>query len=165
MLALRGRSDYLGGMALIRRSQYWRQVSPRGAIADFKTVWKQAGSNRWRIAAVSAACTFAVFSVMWQEEARGPPPKPEVDYITVWPSHRTDEEIMASNIAHQKRKEELAAAQAARDEEVREIYKTLGRLSGMDVEAIEAKAKAEREAADAGKASPQSATPATAEGE
>jgi len=133
-------------MALIRPSSFWREASPRGAIADFITVWKQAGHNRWRIAAMSGACTFAVFSVMWQEEARGPPQPPKVDYIRVWPAHRTDEEIIASNVANQKRKERLAAEQARRDEDVREIYKTLGRLSGMDVDAIEKKAMAERAA-------------------
>jgi len=124
----------------------WRDVSPRGAIADFITVWKQAGKNRWRIAAVSAACTFGVFSVMWQEEAKGPHAPPKVTYITSWSDHRTDEEIIASNIANQKFKEQLAAEQAKRDEEVREMYKTLGRLSGMDVEKIEREAKAQRAA-------------------
>jgi hypothetical protein len=136
-------------MALIRRSQYWRQVSPRGAIADFREVWRQAGKNRWRIAAVSAACTFAIFSVMWQEEARGLPPAPKVTYITSWSEHRTDAEIIASNIANQKRKERLAAEQAARDEEVRNIYKTIGAASGMDVEKIEREAQAERAAEEA----------------
>jgi hypothetical protein len=136
-------------MALIRRSQYWRQVSPRGAIADFREVWRQAGKNRWRIAAVSAACTFAIFSVMWQEEVRGLPPAPKVTYITSWSEHRTDAEIIASNIANQKRKERLAAEQAARDEEVRKIYKTIGAASGMDVEKIEREAQAERAAQEA----------------
>ncbi|MEZ5736335.1 MAG: hypothetical protein R3E09_11155 [Novosphingobium sp.] len=148
-------------MALIRPSTFWRQVSPRGAIADFVAVWRQAGRNRWRIAAVSGACTFAVFSVMWQEEARGPPRPPKVDYIRVWPSHRTDEEIIASNIANQKRKERLAAEQAKRDEEVREMYKTLGRLSGMDVDAIEKKAMAERAAEERAKAATAPNIPAS----
>jgi len=141
-------------MALLKRYTYFRQVSPTGAIADFVSVWREAGSNRWRIALISAAATLGLFSVMWQEEVRGPPPRPTVTYITVWPSHRTDAEIIASNIANQKRKERLAAEQAKRDEEVRQVYKSIGRMSGMDVEAIETKAKAEREAAAKAKASP-----------
>lgn len=133
-------------MALMKRSNYWRQVSPTGAIADFVAVWRGAGHNRWRFAALSAAVTFAIFSVMWQQEVKGPHPAPEVTYVTTYSPDRTDEEIMASNIANQKRKEQLQAEQAARDEEVREIYKTLGRVSGMDVEEIEREAAIERAA-------------------
>jgi len=141
-------------MALLRPSSFWREANPRGMIRDFVSVWREAGRNRWRIAAVSGACTFAVFSVMAQEEAHGPPPSPKIDYITAWPAHRSDKEIVASNIANQKRKERLAAEQAARDEEVREIYKTLGRLSGMDVDAIEKKAMAERAAEERARSAP-----------
>lgn len=139
-------------MALLRPSGLWRQVSPRGAVNDFIAVWREAGHNRWRFALLSAAATFALFSVMAQEGVTGPPRRPTIDYITVWDPHRTDAEIMASNIANQKRKERLAAEQAKRDEEVRQIYKTLGRMSGMDVEAIERNAKAEREAEERAKA-------------
>lgn len=146
-------------MALIRPSTFLRQVNPRGAINDFREVWRQAGHNRWRFAAISAACTIAVFSVMFQEGAVGPPRRPTIDYITVWDPHRTDAEIMASNIANQKRKERLAAEQAARDEEVRQIYKTIGRASGMDVDAIEAKAKAEQAEAARAKAEAEKAIP------
>ena len=126
-----------------------RHVNPRGMFADFATVWKQAGSNRWRIAAVAAACTIGLFSVMWQEEARGPPPRPKITYITTFAPGRSEAEIVASNLANQKRKEALAAEQAKRDEEVRQIYKTLGKMSGMDVDAIEKKAAADRAAEEA----------------
>ena len=146
-------------MALIRPTSIWRQASPRGALRDFVEVWRQAGKNRWRIAAVSAACTIAVFSVMMQEGAVGPPRRPTIDYITVWDPHRTDAEIMASNIENQKRKERLAAEQARRDEEVRQIYKTIGRMSGMDVDAIERKAQADREAEARAKAAATQAAP------
>jgi len=148
-------------MALIRPSSFWRDVSPRGAVADFVTVFRQAGQHRWRIAAVSAACTFAVFSVMWQEEAIAPPARPKVTYITSWKNGRSDAEIMASNLENQRRKEILAAAQAKVEENRREIYKALGRASGMDVDAMERKAKAEREAEAAAKAQqpPASAQP------
>jgi hypothetical protein len=136
-------------MALIRPSSYWRQVSPRGAIRDFVEVWRQAGGNRWRIAVASAACTFGIFYVMWQEEVRGPPRPPTVTYITAWPAHRSDAEITASNIENQRRKDRLAAEQAKRDAEVRAIYKSLGRATGMDVDAIERKAAADRAAEEA----------------
>ena len=133
-------------MGLFKRTGFWADVKPIGMVADFIEVWKQAGAHRWRIAALSAACTFAVFAVMWQQEASGPHAPPKVTYITSWHADRTDEEIMASNIANQKRKEAYAAEQAKRDEEVRNIYKALGRLSGMDVEKIAREADAERAA-------------------
>jgi hypothetical protein len=146
MLALRRVSPYLPRMALIRPSTFFRQVNPRGAIRDFIEVWRQGGRNRWRIAALSAATTIAIFSVIVQEEAVGPILRPHIDYLTVWDPHRTDAEIIASNIANQTRKEQLAAEQARRDEEVRNIYKTIGRASGMDVDAIDKMPTAEREA-------------------
>lgn len=149
MLAQHRASAYLGAMALLRPSSFWRQANPVGAIADFREVYAQAGKNRWRFAAAAAAVTIGLFSVIWQEEVRGPPPRPTVTYITSWPADRTDAEIIASNIENQKRKDRLAAEQAKRDEEVRNIYKALGRASGMDVDAIEAKAKAERAAEEA----------------
>lgn len=142
-------------MALIRPTSFWRQVSPRGALADFITVFRQAGKNRWRIAVASAIMTTAIFSMMWQEGGRGLPKPPQVTYITVWDPNRTEAEIIASNIANQKRKERLAAEQAKRDEEVRQVYKSLGRATGMDVDAIEKKARAD----EAAKAAASTAAP------
>ncbi|HEX7751040.1 MAG TPA: hypothetical protein VF440_01440 [Novosphingobium sp.] len=135
-------------MALVQPTSYWRKVNPRGAIADFRTVYQQAGHNRWRFAALSAAATVAIFSVMFQEEHRGLPKPPHVTYISTLAPGRSDAEIIASNKANQIRKERLAAEQAKRDEEVRQMYRTIGRASGMDVDAIERKAQADR-AADA----------------
>ncbi len=133
-------------MALFKRTGYWADVKPTGMIADFFIVWKQAGRNRWRIAFVSAGCTFAVFGAMIQQEAKGPHLPPKVTYISSWSADRTDEEIMASNRLHQQAKERFAAEQARRDEDVRAIYKELGRMSGMDVEKIAREADAERAA-------------------
>ena len=142
--------SYLAGMALFKRSAMWRDVNPTGMMADFREVWRQAGHNRWRFAAVAGACTFGVFYVMVQQEASAPHPPPKVTYITVLPEHRSDAEIMASNIENQKRKEAFAREQAKRDEDVRNLYKSLGRWSGMDVEKIareaDAQAAAEKKA-------------------
>ena len=124
----------------------WRDVNPRGMLADFRAVWKQAGHNRWRIFLLSGACTFGVFYVMFQQEGRAPHLPPKVEYISVLPEHRTDEEIMASNIENQKRKEAMAREKARRDEDVRAIYKQLGRWSGMDVEKIAREVDAEEAA-------------------
>lgn len=134
-------------MALIRSRSFLRNVSsPRGMVEDFMEVVRQAGNNRWRIAIASAACTIAVFSMMWHEGGRGKPRPPEITYITVWDPHRTEAEIIASNIENQKRKERLAAEQAKREEDVKQMYMALGRATGMDVDAIDKKAKAEKAA-------------------
>lgn len=133
-------------MLLGSRSFLRNVSSPRGMAADFAEVYRQAGKNRWWIGLASAACTIGVFSVMMQEGGHGLPKPPEVTYITVWDPHRTEAEIIASNIANQRRKERLAAEQARREEEVKNIYRAVGRASGMDVEAIEKKAAAERAA-------------------
>ena len=138
----------------------WKNVDPVGAIADFRTVWDQAGKNRWRIAALAAAATIGTFSLMAQEEHRILPRPPKVIYITSWRADRTDAEIIASNKANEVYQRQVRAEQAKREEEVREIYKKIGRYSGMDVDAIEAKAKAEKAAEDAAqqaKTNPQGA--------
>ena len=146
-------------MALISPSSYWRQVSPRGAIADLRTVYQQAGANRWRFALAAGAMTFGIFYVIAQEEVRGLPRPPEVTYINSWPLDRSDAEITESNRVNQRYQDRLAAEQAQREEDVRQMYKALGGASGMDVDAIEKKAAAERAAAAAAeKAGPAAAT-------
>lgn len=138
---------YLDAMSLFKRSGMWRDVKPTGMIADFREVWRQAGHNRWRFAIVAGACTFGVFYVMMQQEGSAPHLPPKVTYITVFPAHRTDAEIKASNLANQKRKEAFALDQARRDADVRNLYRELGRVSGMDVDKIAREADAQNAAA------------------
>lgn len=151
-------------MALIRPSSFFRNVStPTTAIGDFITVFRNAGKNRWRVAVAAAIVTTGIFSVMWQEGGRGLPRPPQITYIRVWDPHRTEAEIIASNVANQNRKDILAADLARREELRRDMYKTLGRMSGMDVDAIEKKAAAERaaeKAAETAKAPPAAPAPA-----
>lgn len=130
-------------MALMRVSTFWRQVSVRGAIADFREVFAQAGENRWRIAALAALATCASFWLIAREEFRGQPHPPKIEYITSFRPDRTEQEIIESNIAEQRIRDRLEAEQAQRDEEVRQIYVKLGRMSGMDVDAIERRAAAD----------------------
>ena len=79
----------------------WKNADPVGAIADFRTVWNQAGKNRWRIAALAAAATIGTFSLMYQEEHRILPRPPKVTYIASWRADRSDAEIIASNRANE----------------------------------------------------------------
>lgn len=131
---------------------FWRKISPARAAKDFAHEFQRPNPHRWPIIGVSAAVTVAIFSVIWQEEVRGPPPRPEVTYITSWRADRDDAEIIASNIRNQERKDALAAQRRASEERIREMYKTLGRVSGMDVDRIEREAMAERAAEERAKA-------------
>jgi pyrimidine deaminase RibD-like protein len=130
-------------MLFSRKNSIWKDVSPKGAVSDFIAVFRDAGPNRWRIALAAAGCTALTFSLLTREEHRIPQRLPTITYINSWREGRSDAEIEAGNIANQKMKEK-EAAEAARDaQETRDLYKALGRASGMDVDAIEAKAKAD----------------------
>lgn len=135
--------SYLVTMSFFNKTGMMRDISPTGMIADFRAVWQQAGINRWRFAVVSAACTFGIFYVMMQQEGSAPHLPPKVTYISVYDSHRTDAQIEASNIENQKLKEDFAREQALRDESVRNLYKELGRVSGMDVDKMAREADAQ----------------------
>ena len=132
--------------AYVPRMKFLKWLNPVPGVKDFASEFSRPNPYRWRIAAVSAAATFAIFSVMWQEEVIGPPEKPEVIWISTFAPDRTDEEIIAENVANQKLQDQWAAEQAERDRKVKDIYRALGRASGMDVEKIEREAAAERAA-------------------
>ena len=122
------------------KSSFWRNASPVGALADFRAVWQQAGARRWPYVAAAMACTLGVFYMIVQESWQGPPPKPKIVWINSWTADRTDAEIQREIIANQKLQDRLRKEQAARDEKVKAIYRTLGKVSGMDTAAIEREA-------------------------
>ena len=138
-------------MGLFKRSGMWQDVSPTGAIGDFIAVFRSAGKNRWRIFGLALLPPLGIFWTFANEEVRGPPRGPVVTYISTLAPGRSDAEIIASNVANQRYQDQLAAEQAKREEDVRQIYVKIGRMSGMDVDAIEARAKADR-AAEAARA-------------
>ena len=127
-------------MLTVGKASYWNNVHPAGAIADFVGVWRAAGKRRWPFVAAALAMTICVFNVIIQESWRGPPAKPEVTYINSWPADRSDDEIEQEIIANQQLQDRLAREQAAREDKVKDIYRTLGKVSGMDTAAIERQA-------------------------
>ncbi|HEX4848494.1 MAG TPA: hypothetical protein VFV30_10145 [Novosphingobium sp.] len=129
---------------------YWQKINPGGAVSDLATVFRDAGPKRWPIALLSAAITVGVFSIMAGESWKKPRPLPEVTYITSWPTDRTDAETRAFIEENQKRKDAEEAAAAKADADARELWATLGKVSGMDVEKMKQQAEAER-AAEAAK--------------
>ena len=140
-----------------RVRNFFRRFNPLNALGDLGHELATPYPHRFKIMAVAAALTIGVFSVMWQEGAAGLPRPPMVTYVDSYLPGRTDAEIVAGNIAATQASRAAAAEQAASDERIRQMYKTLGRVSGMDVEAIEAKAEADR-AAEAQQRAAQAAT-------
>lgn len=124
--------------------RFLRRFNPVILLGDLGRELATPYPHRFKFMALAAVLTVAVFSIMAQEGGAGLPRPPEVIYVEPLDPNRTEAEIIAGNIAATNASRAREAEQAASAERVRQIYKTLGRYSGMDVEAIEAKAEAER---------------------
>lgn len=135
------------------------RYNPVGGIADFWNEIRRPTPYRWPILLISLFCTGGLLYGIARESVLAPPERPKVSLITTFAEGRTDAEIEASNRANQRRKDRLAAEQAARDEKVKEMYRALGRATGVDVDAMERKIAAEK-AAEAAAASQKANTPA-----
>lgn len=131
-----------------------QRYNPVGGIQDFWDFVRRPVPYRWPIWAASVACTFGLLFLVVREEVLVPPKPPKVSFISTFAPGRSDAEIIASNIANQKRKERMEAEQAKRDEEVKEMYRELGRATGIDVDAMEKKIAADK-AAEAAQAKEQ----------
>jgi hypothetical protein len=142
---------------------YWNRFAPRGALEDLVSYWRQPTPYRWQILTVSVALTFILMVLFVPESQRAEPRPPDVTYISTFEPGRTDAEIMASNIENQRRQDELRAQRAALEERKKELYRRLGRATGVDVDAMEEQiAREERELA-ASEAAAAKAAEATAE--
>ena len=122
------------------------RFNPAGGIADFWNEIRRPTPYRWPILLVSILP--AALMVWWGVNSTqyGEPERPTIEYITTLDPARSEAEIMAENRANQEIKDLRAAEEARIAKEKRELYKSLGRATGMDVEAIERKAEAERAA-------------------
>jgi len=128
---------------------YWQNITPTGAIADFVSVYKQAGKNRLPIAIAAAMLTFGSFSLMVWDSWKKPRPLPTVTYIRSWPADRTDAETKAFIAENQRRKEEEAKLLAEQEKIGQDMYMALGRATGIDVDKIKRDADADKAAKDA----------------
>lgn len=120
------------------------QFNPSNGIKDFWEEFRKPNPYRWPILAVSTLPMLGI--IVWAngETVIAPPAPPQVSFITTFAEGRTDEEIRASNIENQRIQDARRAEQAERDEQVRDLYRELGRATGLDVDAMEAKIKADR---------------------
>jgi len=109
-----------------------RDVSPIDGLGSFVEQWKQPTPYRWQILGLSVALTFTMMVLFAPKTERAPPAKPNVIWINSWPEGRSEKEIVASNIANQKRKDADAAVAKEREEFRKEFYRKLAKASGMD---------------------------------
>ena len=116
---------------------FWRQISPRGAVGDFVHEWRRPNPYRWRVLGVSVAATFTLMVIVIPDSQRMEPRAPEVTWISTFRPDRTDEDIVASNIENQKRKDRLKAEAAARAERKKQAARALARASGFDPDELE----------------------------
>jgi hypothetical protein len=121
-----------------------RRMNPTPGVMDFWSEFKKPTPYRWPILGVSSLMTFGLMYLFTGESVLVPPAPPEVTYIESFAANRDDAEIIASNIENQRNQNAIAALMKQGEERKRELYRTLGRASGMDVEEIERKADAER---------------------
>lgn len=118
------------------------------AKAGFADLWdyvREPRPYRWPLLAVSFAIPATGLALLSQESHFRPPDAPEVTYISTFAEGRSEEEIRQSNIANQQRKDALEAERAELERRKIEAYKSLGRATGLDVDAMEREAAMERE--------------------
>jgi hypothetical protein len=136
----------------LRKPTHWQHVSPTGAIADFREVFRNAGPRRWKLLVASFVLAGVIFWPLTSESWRRLPDKPQVTYINSWRLDRTKAEAEAFRKNNEKLVEAKRAAEARAEEESKELYRSLGRATGMDVDKIEREAKAAKAAEEARKA-------------
>lgn len=123
---------------------FFRRISPKRAALDFAEQWRQPTPHRWQIMGVAIAATFAIFMLFIPDSQRAAPARPEITYITTLDENRSDEEIMASNIENQARKDAAEARAEEVAERKKDMYRALGRATFIDVDEMEAEIEAER---------------------
>jgi len=138
-----------------------KDVSPVGSIGDFVEQWKQPTPYRWQILGIAVALTFTLITLLVPKTERAPPAKPTIIWINSWPDGRSEQEILASNLANQKRKDADAAVEKQREEFRKEFYRKLARASGMDPDEL-AREYGQKDAAQAKPGAASAAKPAAA---
>ncbi len=122
------------------------RFNPVPGFADLWNEIRRPTPYRWPILGLSVLPVALILYWAVSEVEYKAPERPTIDYITTFDPARTDEEIIASNLANQEVKELREAEEARIDGRKREMYKALGAAAGMDVEEVERKAEASRAA-------------------
>jgi hypothetical protein len=127
------------------RNSLWRDASPTGAVKDFVQVWNE-NPFRWRTLAVATAMTAGLMYIAVPKTERAPMPEPQIIPITTFAAGRTRDEIIASNIAHQKQEDAIRAQDEKRAEFNKQAWEAIGRATFIDVDSIKKKAAADEAA-------------------
>lgn len=125
---------------------FFRNVSPRRAIADLWQVLGAPSEYRTIALVLAAMVTGGIFFVMSNQGGRGLPHPPKVIYFPSFLEGRTDEQILAENRAATARARAEEAEEEASAERVRQMYKAVGNATGVDTRTAYEEGKAEREA-------------------
>lgn len=115
---------------------FWKDISPTTAVKDFRQVWTE-NPYRWRVLAIAMAITTGLMAMIIPKNERAAPERPTVTYITAFAPGRSDDEIIASNLENMKKQEAIRADQEKRAEFRKQMYRELGRATGLDVDAME----------------------------
>jgi len=116
-----------------------KDVSVGGGLRDLFILLRRHPKEQALPALLALGCSGFIFFLFIIDPKinTSMPKKQEIVYVENWSLDRTDEEIMKDRWAVQCLKDK-------RDAKRREAMKTLGRMSGMDVEEIEREAEADR---------------------
>ncbi len=120
------------------------RFNPKPGIQDFWREFRKPNPYRWPILIASALPFALIFYWLSGETVYKNPERPSITYITTFDPDRSDAEITASNIANQEVKDLREQAEEDLAQRKRDLYKALGAATGMDVDAIEQRADAER---------------------
>lgn len=122
------------------------RFNPVPGFADLWNEIRRPTPYRWPILGLSVLPVALILYWATSQVEYKAPERPTITFITTFDPARTDDEIIASNLANQEVKELRQAEEDRIAGRKREMYKALGAAAGMDVEAVERKAAASRAA-------------------
>ena len=128
--------------------KFLSRINPVAGVRDFANEFSRPTPHKWQILGVSIGVTFCLLMLFIPENKRADPRSPDITFITTFAPDRTDDEIIASNIANQERQDAIRAEEEERTELRKDLYRALGKATGIDTDAIEREI-AEEQAAQA----------------
>ncbi len=124
---------------------FFSNVSPRKAILDIWQVLGAPSEFRWPALGLALLVSGSMLWVMVNQGGRAMPPPPKIIYFESWRADRSDKDIIAGNIKAAREAKAEAAAEEARAEDIRQMYKTVGAATGLDTKAMYKNGKIERD--------------------
>ena len=117
--------------------KFLARFNPVAGVRDFAREFSRPTPHKWHIMGVSIAFTFCLFMLFIPDDQPIEPRSPDITYITSFAPDRTDEEIIASNIANQEKQDALRAEEEERAKLRKDLYRALGQATGIDTDEME----------------------------